>query len=69
MTEDEMLPYAPVLERVVDLVTADSSMHFGTALEQAIQDLKIEVPDAVQQAILIAAFKVSVQGFPTRVES
>jgi hypothetical protein len=66
---EEMLPYAPVLERVIDLVMANPRLSYGAALEQASRDLAIEVPADVQAAILRSAFQISLQGFPTKVES
>lgn len=69
MSVEAMLTYAPILERVVDLVLKDKKLPYGDALNQAIQEQGIEVPAAVQNAILIAALKISVLGFPSEVES
>jgi len=68
-TEEEMRPYAPVLARVVDLVTKNSGLSYGDALEQAMQTLGIAVPPAVQDAILIVVFKISTNGFPNAVDA
>jgi hypothetical protein len=64
-----MMPYAPVLERVVDLVTQDPTLKYGDALDQAMQALGVCVPQAVQDAILTAAFRISLTGFPTSVKA
>lgn len=64
-----MRPYAPVLERVVNLVTANPKLKYGAALERAIRDLKIEVPEDVRDRILVVAFQVTANGFPTDVEA
>ena len=66
---EQMMPYAPVLERVVDLVNADGKLKYGDALAQAKRELGVEVPEDVERAIIVAAFKVSLNGFPTKVRA
>lgn len=66
---EEMKLYAPVLERVVDLVLKNKFLKYGDALESAIKELSIEVPEQVQEAILMAAVRISVSGFQTNFEA
>jgi hypothetical protein len=64
-----LMQYAPVLERVVNLVLKDAGLRYGDALNQAMRELDIAVPEAVQAAILRAALRISVNGFPTTVKA
>ena len=61
--------YAPVLERLVDLVTKDPGIRYGDALDQAMLELGISIPPAMQDTILMAAFRISIIGLPTTVEA
>ena len=65
----EYIEYGKVLERTVDLVEKDSSMAFGEAMDQAIRETGIAVPEEIKIRILIAAFKVVTSGFPTNIEA
>jgi len=69
MSDADMQRYAPVLERVVDLVSKDPGLRYGDALDQAMRALDIAVPQAVQAAILTAAFRISVNGFPSTLKA
>jgi uncharacterized FAD-dependent dehydrogenase len=74
-----MRPYAPVLERMIDLVTANKRMTMGEALSRAEVSCgfggeiampngvlaRPSIPEEIRSAILVAAFKfVARGGFP-----
>lgn len=61
----EALKYAPVLQRMVDILGAlhtDEKMKFGDALKQATAELGVELPLHMEVAILTAALKVVAGG-------
>jgi hypothetical protein len=51
---------APVLERVIDILTEDENVPFGEAIKRAQLELGLAVPDYMEETILILAFKIVV---------
>lgn len=54
---DEARKYAPVLERMIDIL-AEDSMTFGAAMNQASRELGIKVPTHMEAPLLTLAFNV-----------
>lgn len=50
--------YAPVLERMVELLGSNENMTFGDALDQAASELGITVPGEVLGVLLTSVFSV-----------
>lgn len=77
------MPYAPVLERMVELLQRDERMKFGDALERAAVErgfggvivmpgavlVRPEIPEHVRQAMLTGAFKLVTGGFSSDVNA
>jgi hypothetical protein len=49
---------APVLERVIDILTADNNLTFGAALDRAQRELGILVPKHIEGPLLSIALKI-----------
>lgn len=64
MTIDEARPYAPVLERMVELLGAKGfeKTMFGEALERASRETRIVVPEDMKGPLLMGAFEVIANG-------
>lgn len=55
--------YAPVLERMVVLLGAkDSKITFGEAMKRAARELRISIPDHMEEPLLISALRVIAGG-------
>jgi hypothetical protein len=57
---DEAQTYAPVLQRVVEILgaTGNENLTFGAALERASRELCVVVPRHVEMPLLCAALQV-----------
>jgi hypothetical protein len=53
--------YAPVLERMVDILSKDN-MTFEAALQRAARELELEIPEHVQAPLIVTAFKIFAGG-------
>jgi len=70
MNQEDAHKYAPVLARMVEHVTSDDSIKFGAALDLAKKDLgMLDIPDEIQDALLIAAARIVWNGFETTVQA
>ncbi len=69
MKLDEARKYAPILERMVDIL-AKENMTFGAAMSRASRELSIEVPKHMEEPLLMLAFKVFAgRGIPGAAEA
>lgn len=59
-SEDDIKRCAPVLDRMVDIIGADSETTFGAALERASQELGITVPEHMHGPLLTLAMRIVV---------
>lgn len=69
MKLDEARKYAPILERMVDILSKEN-MTFGAAMSRASRELGIEVPKHMEEPLLTSAFKVFAgRGIPGAAEA
>jgi|HubBroStandDraft_5_1064220.scaffolds.fasta_scaffold116736_2 hypothetical protein len=59
---NDVTPYAPVLERMVELLGSSDTMTFDSAMSQASTELAVEIPEHMRGPLLISAFKVVAGG-------
>lgn len=61
--------YGPLLQRAIEIVTADATVKIGAAINQAALQLGLNVPQDIQDAIAVCAFKIICNGLPTKVDA
>jgi hypothetical protein len=54
--------YAPVLDRMIEILGSSNDITFGIALNRAASELGIEVPEHMHGPLLTSAFKVIAGG-------
>ena len=65
----EMKEYGGVLQRADALLEADEGMKFGEAVRRAVEMADVEVPKKIQDQMLMALFRVTTGGFPSKVDA
>lgn len=59
--EKESRRYAPVMMRMMKILTVDTSVKFGAALTRAAKELGVRIPQHIEAAMLKTAFKLVVR--------
>ncbi len=69
VSDPRMKEWATVLNHAHELLLKDKNIPMGLAIRRAVEAADVEVPEEVQERMLIMLFKLCVNGFPTKVEA